>query len=506
MVEAEETPDTVDPLDRPLPSVDMRLLRDERRSLRMKQALLGAGALLLVSGGTVAAVVVSGGEPDEENTGDDMSTGTVPFFDGEEHPEVTESDVEPDADDDPGDGSAAPEPVAEPGRPTVPGAVSRITREFGQARGFRDALTRAGVESEEYSELERALTDVMDFRRCRPEDRMVFERDTDGNLVLFEYRGGSATEYYRARRSGVGGLVGEKVEIPVETIRVARGGVIRTSLGAAVVDLGFQRSLVGTLVSVFERKANFGTDARTGDTFRLIVEEERINGRFHRYGNVLAMQYNGQRTGELFAFWYQPSSRQPGDYYDETGRSMHGGWLRTPLRYDRISSHFNPNRMHPILRRVVPHNGTDYAAGTGTPVWAAADGTVTFAGVRGANGNLVTIRHADGYDSSYAHLHRIERGIRNGVEVEQRQLIGYVGSTGRSTGPHLHFGLKHNGRFIDPLDIINGPGRMMAAGHLGAYRTHVRRMSRQLGEIDAGAPDPEHREQASEPAEDEPLD
>ncbi|MEM9191037.1 MAG: M23 family metallopeptidase [Myxococcota bacterium] len=365
-----------------------------------------------------------------------------------------------------------------------------MTRRFGQARGFRDAIVRAGVDGEQYGELETALRDVMDFRRCRPEDRMVFERDSAGHLVLFEYRGGSATEYYRARRNGTGTLVGERVEIPVETTRIARGGVVQSSLGEAIVDLGFRRSLVGTFVSVFERKANFTTDARSGDTFRLIVEEQRINGNFHRYGEILAMQYNGQRTGTLYAFWYEPSRSDRGDYYDETGRSMHGGWLRTPLRYDRISSPFNPRRMHPILRRIVPHNGVDYAAGTGTPVWAAASGTVTFAGFKGANGNLVSIRHADNYSSHYAHLHRIERGIRNGTNVDQRQLIGYVGTTGRSTGPHLHFGLKRNGMFVDPLEVINGPGRMMSPGLLGPYRTHVRRLTNQLERIDTGAADP----------------
>ena len=139
--------------------------------------------------------------------------------------------------------------------------------------------------------------------------------------------------------------------------------------------------------------------------------------------------------------------------------------------------------MHPILRRVVPHNGVDYAASTGTPVWAAAEGTVTFAGVRGANGNLVSIEHADGYSTHYAHLHRITPGITRGVEVQQRQRIGQVGSTGRSTGPHLHFGLKRRGRFIDPIPEINGPGRPMPAPDLRRYRVHMQGLLRALSAI-----------------------
>jgi hypothetical protein len=129
--------------------------------------------------------------------------------------------------------------------------------------------------------------------------------------------------------------------------------------------------------------------------------------------------------------------------------------------------------MHPILRRIVPHNGVDFAAATGTTLWAAADGEISWAGPKGANGNLVSIRHANGYESHYAHMHRIQRGIAVGVEVRQRQVIGSVGTTGRSTGPHLHFGLKHNGRFVDPLPVLNGPGQLLPAGQLAGY-PHLR--------------------------------
>src|SRR5690606_30707078 len=151
-----------------------------------------------------------------------------------------------------------------------------------------------------------------------------------------------------------------------------------------------------------------------------------------------------------------------------------------------ISSPFDPRRMHPVLRRIHPHNGVDYAAGTGTPVWAAAEGTVTFVGPRGANGNLVSLRHANGYESHYAHLSRFASGLSRGDAVTQRQVIGYVGSTGRSTGPHLHFGLKRNGRFVDPQAELNGPGRMMPAAFLGRYRGLVRQLRTELEAIPVG--------------------
>jgi murein DD-endopeptidase MepM/ murein hydrolase activator NlpD len=461
---------------RPLPSVSIPLLRADRRAQRVRHlAIAAAGGVLTLIGLVVLIWWLATGETTaDERAGAEGETETetavhVPSL-GREPP--------------------VPEPhLAESDEPARPAFDSnRVERAFGQARGFRDALTLAGLAREEAGEIEEAMNGVMDFRRCRPEDRMVFERDLGGGLVRFEYHGSSATEYYQALREGAS-LRGERVEIPVERSTIRVGGVVTTSIGEALAAQGLGRSLVGAITEAFDGRANFATDTRRGDAFRLIVTEERIEGRFLRYGHIAAIEYVGQRTGTLRAFWFEEHRGEGGEFFDESGRSVQGGWLRTPVRYDRISSRFDPRRMHPILRRVVPHNGVDYAAGVGTPVWAAASGTVTFAGERGANGNLVSIRHEGGYETFYAHLSRIERGIEPGDEVERRQVIGYVGSTGRSTGPHLHFGLKRNGAFVDPLEQINGPGRMMSAGPLGRFRTEARRLSRELGAIDVEIPD-----------------
>ncbi len=486
---------------RPLPSVDMALLPEQRRAVRARWLMVAGGAVLLVGGGVASSLLF----------GDDASDGDR-GHEAEAPPPEQESGAEPVAvADEPPDAGAAGGGVPAEEEPKSLGAASRVEHAFGQARGFRDALVKAGFDREEQQELEEALADVLDFRRCRPQDRMVVERDSNGALLLFEYHGASATSFVQATRDARGALRGEEVEIPVERVRLARGGTVRTSIGDALDALGLGRSLVGTYVGVWEGKVNFSRDTRTGDTFKIIVDEERIDGELLRYGTVHAVEYVGERTGELRAFWYEPRESE-GDFYDETGRSVHGGWLRTPLRYDHISSQFNPRRRHPILRRIVPHNGVDYAAGTGTPVWAAAEGTVTFAGYRGANGNLVSIRHADGYESHYAHPSRIERGIESGTAVRQRQVIGYVGSTGRSTGPHLHFGLERHGRFLDPVEAMNGPGRMMPAAALPGFRQLVRRLRRELDRIDVGAgarvpaPAPPEPEPEPEEPEDLPMD
>jgi murein DD-endopeptidase MepM/ murein hydrolase activator NlpD len=458
----------------------MPLLREQRRASRFKHAALGAGAFLVLGGGATTWIAMAMGPPD---------SGSAPVADAPPAPTVTPAVAEAASFD---AGLEAPDPVLgerpiDDLTPTSIGAVVRTLHDFGNAPGFRPALMQAGTTADEYAELEAALEDVMDFRRCRPQDRLVFERDGDGTILLFEYHGGSATEYYQATRDERGELRGGRVEIPVERRRLAVGGTVRTSLGDAVVGAGLGRGVVGAILAAFEGKANFSSDTRTGDTFRVVLDEERIDGELLRYGTIHAVEYRGQHTGHLRAFHFASRPSERGEYYDEEGRELQGGWLRTPVRYDRISSPFDPQRMHPILRRVRPHNGVDYAAGTGTPVRAAAEGTITFAGVKGANGNLVSIRHANGHETFYAHLSRIERGMSPGTRVEQLQLIGAVGSTGRSTGPHLHFGLKRNGRFIDPLEQINGPGRILPASALERFRPRMQALQRELDAIDVDA-------------------
>jgi murein DD-endopeptidase MepM/ murein hydrolase activator NlpD len=501
----EETPAEEDPLHRPLPSVDMPLLRHQRRDVRLRQVALVAAAVAVTAAAVVAFVVLDFGSAGatEESAPPDEESASLPA-----DVDAGAAEAEDAAADETAAAEPAPPPDPENGEPTALGAVSRDVTRFGNSRGFRDAMIAAGASAEEYDELEDALEDVMDFRRCRPEDILVFERDTDGDLVLFEYRG-SSVEYYQVTRARNGDLRGEKVEVPIETRRVAAGGRVQTSLGAAFEEAGLGRALIGRFIEAFEGKVNFNTQARQGDTFRIIAEEERINGEFYGWGTVHAAEYVGERAGELRAFWFVPQGDDEGQFFEEDGRAVRGGWLRTPVQYDRISSRFDLRRMHPILHRIHPHTGVDYAAGSGTPVWAAADGTVTFIGPRGANGNLVALRHANGYESFYAHLSRFARGLSRGDTVEQRQVIGYVGSTGRSTGPHLHFGLKRNGTLVDPLEEINGPGRMMARRNRGRYRAHVNRLKRELARIEVGgspAGDSGGGSRSDEGSAEEPMD
>jgi murein DD-endopeptidase MepM/ murein hydrolase activator NlpD len=449
---------------RPLPSINMALLPEELRARRARRMVVstiaGAGVLGALLFWIARSLIPQAWASVEDAPGTQEAKPAADL--GMQDAIVSRA---PDA-------GAQQEAIAEPSLgPLQSRPNARYETLFGPVPSFRGALLNAGLEPDESEEIERALEHIVDFRRCRPEHKLVFERDENAELKHFEYHP-SPTEFVEVTRSESGAYRAEEIRVQVERIPIARAASVTTSIGDALVTLGLPAGLAVFFVEAFEGRVNFPLQARKGDVFRMIVDEERVRGELLRYGRVHALEYDGQRTGKVQAFYFETSNAR-GQFYDDTGRAMQGGWLRTPLRYERLSSRFNPRRFHPILRRMVPHLGVDYAAPTGTPVWSAADGRVKFAGRKGPNGNLVVIRHGGGFETAYAHLHRIRSGVRPGKHVKQRELIGYVGSTGRSTGPHLHFGLEKHGRFTDPLRELNGPGLRMPARDLPAYKETV---------------------------------
>jgi murein DD-endopeptidase MepM/ murein hydrolase activator NlpD len=518
------TPDEEDiPLrHRPLPSVDIALLPHELRAVRMQRRAIGGAALgvilialALAYGKAVWAHLQTAREPNAWAQGESGSDNEAiaPGSATDAGSKAIVTALPPVAAAQTHRGASTPEPAPATTKPSASGssvsdgALTRVEAKFGPAKSFRDALIQGGATSGEANELIIALQKLVDFRRGKPEDRFVFERDSDKQLHAFEYRAG-ITEVYRAVRGESGTLRGLRVEIPIEKRRLAKGTYIAGSLGHSLTALGLGPSMAGIVTEAFDAKLSFTKDTRTGDSVKLILDEEYVDGAFLRYGVVHAIEYASERAGKLQAFWFEPD-RNSGEFYDTTGRALHGGWLRTPVRYDHISSPFDLKRRHPILKRIMPHLGIDYSAGTGTTVWAAADGVVTFAGPRGANGNLVSLKHANGYESHYAHLWKIGGGIKPGVKVKQRQVLGFVGSTGRSTGPHLHFAVKRNGHFLDPAGLLNGPGEPLTPALQPRFRAAAQHLRAELERI-ALAPAPstegDPTAKSDDTADDEDLD
>jgi murein DD-endopeptidase MepM/ murein hydrolase activator NlpD len=247
------------------------------------------------------------------------------------------------------------------------------------------------------------------------------------------------------------GIRTEKDPVQIVRHRCLIRGTLSSSLSEDIHALGAGDALVAAFADIFAWDINFFLDPRKGDRFEMIFERVYAEGRCTGYGAVLAAAYYGH-CGTYYAFGMRDGDGRM-SYYDENGKSVQKQFLKAPLRYSRISSRFSYHRKHPILGIVRPHLGVDYAAPVGTPVYAAADGTVRFCGIDGGFGKIVRIDHGAAYETSYGHLHTFGKSIRKGTRVRQGDCIGTVGSTGLATGPHLDYRFRISGRFVDPLTL-----------------------------------------------------
>jgi murein DD-endopeptidase MepM/ murein hydrolase activator NlpD len=312
------------------------------------------------------------------------------------------------------------------------------------------ALRGAGVDPVLVDQIARGLRPVFDFRRARPGDFYALIRDDAGALLSFEYQRGRG-EVYRLDRDPDGKLVAKKELAPLERRVLQLGGVVQGSLFTSLVDLGERPELVHALTDIFLWDFDFSTQSRSGDEFRMVFEKFFDKDGFVRYGRVLAAEYRASKR-TFVAVWFEDEQGH-GGYFTPEGMSVRRAFLKAPVKYSRISSRYTKARLHPILHTRRPHEGVDYAAPVGTPVWSVANGQVIYAGWSGGFGRLIKVKHTNGYISFYGHLSRYAKGLHVGQSVSQKELIGFVGMTGLATGPHLDFRLQRNGRFFDPLSV-----------------------------------------------------
>lgn len=296
-----------------------------------------------------------------------------------------------------------------------------------------------------------AMARVFSLRAFREGQPYVILTDPDsGRMRRFEY------EINDLRRLVVEGMdkpAARLEDIEYETSLERAEGVIDENLFQAVADIGENPQLALRLVNLFGSEINFIRDIQEGDSFAVLIEKRHRNGDYRGYGRILAARFTCR--GETFeAFLHHDDSGRP-NYYNAKGENLKKTLLQAPLSVTRLTSSFSHSRKHPILGLRRPHLGVDYGAPTGTPVKAVGEGVVTEKGWNGGYGNQIIIKHEAGLESMYAHLSGFARGLREGQKVRQGQVIGFVGSTGLSTGPHLDFRLRQKGRFIDPTKAIN---------------------------------------------------
>ncbi|MFT6202223.1 MAG: murein DD-endopeptidase MepM/ murein hydrolase activator NlpD [Candidatus Endobugula sp.] len=309
-------------------------------------------------------------------------------------------------------------------------------------------FNRAGLSDSALHQFLSSNKNAAALKRIYPGQKIEFNI-TDGELVGLRYQKNRLNHVEFTKTDG--GFVDTSVDITPDTRIAYREATIINSLFLAGTDVGLEQSSIMELANMFGWDIDFALDIRANDSFKVLYEERFINGERIGNGPILAAEFTNQNKTFKAVRYTDPEGNT--SYYTPEGKSMKKAFLRTPVDFARISSHFNLKRKHPILNRIRAHKGTDYAAPTGTPIKAAGNGKVGFAGTKGGYGRTVVLRHGQSYKTLYAHMHRYGKGISTGVRVKQGQIIGYVGKSGLATGPHLHYEFYKNGVVRNPVRV-----------------------------------------------------
>ena len=376
-------------------------------------------------------------------------------------------------------GAAYSEKNKKPDKATLPPPANMgfddgsLSGQFGPNEALSTVLAREGFGSSAGA-ITAALSRLVDPRLIRAGEHYDVDRDEEGTPQGFEYVPTPVLRYLVSQKPD-GAWQAEKQEKPL-TIKTAQAsGTVEYSLYDSVAKAGEAGALVALIVDLFAWDINFYTDTRPGDTWKVIVEKQYLGDQFYKYGRLLAAEYSG-KNGPFRGFYWNPRGEHgQGKYYDDKAQALAKSMLKTPLRFVRISSKFDPKRFHPILHRIKAHLGVDYAAPIGTPVWAPTAGKLVQADFQKGSGNTIAINHGNGLVTRYYHLSRFAKGLKVGKQVAQKQTIGYVGNTGLSTGPHLHFSMVKNGKYIDPAQegIKRDPPPANRAAFLQAIKPRV---------------------------------
>ena len=328
---------------------------------------------------------------------------------------------------------------------------------------------REGISAQELQSVLESDRLAQRLKHIYPGQKLLFERQEDGTLMRLVYSPVPLESLAFVRR-GSSFEVTEIAHQPEIQTKVLHG-LIDHSLFVASQRIGLDDETTMRLAQIFQWDIDFVLDIRKGDEFDIVVEELHLNGDFVGYGNILAAKFVNQNDSYL-AIRYVDRDGAAG-YFNPTGESMKKAFLRAPLEFTRISSNFNMKRVHPLWNRTMPHRGIDYVAPVGTPVLAAGTGQVRVAGHTNANGNYVVIGHGSEFETKYLHLSKFGPLTKRGQRVNQGDIIGYVGSTGWATGPHLHYEFLVNGKHRNPRTVPLPKSNPINKGEFKRFQTHM---------------------------------
>jgi murein DD-endopeptidase MepM/ murein hydrolase activator NlpD len=368
-----------------------------------------------------------------------------------------------------------PEPIA-----VVPVYMDMILAEasemkvrIGSGDFFAGVLERSGVNAREAAQLVADIRPVYDLASIHS-GRTLTLYFAGGKLRNFVYAI-DRDRYLEVGNDGQGKFRGRVMAVPYEVRREVARIRIDNSLYESTEASGEKLELFEPLSQIFEYDVDFNRDIQPGDSISAVVDKKYLNGKLAAYGDILAAEL--VNNGKIIRIVRYPGPAGSMGYYLPDGRSTKRQFLRCPLPFIRVTSRFGM-RQHPVLGFSARHNGTDFAAPFGTMVRATGSGVISARGGDRGRGNFVSIRHANGFASNYYHLQRFAAGLRAGQRVEQGQVVGYVGSTGLSTGPHLHYGLLKNGRFLNPLRLQSPSVAPLPTPVMGDFRKYCEQVCR----------------------------
>ena len=338
--------------------------------------------------------------------------------------------------------------------------------ELKEGESLGSELRKRGIAPAVVHLITRQIRPYFDFRRSRPGHRYRIALDGEGDVVDFRYSTSIEESIHLYRDGETHAVREERAELQRRAVILA--GHIDTSLYEAVQTLGEDPQLADDFAQIFAWDIDFTRNVKSGDVFRILYErlyltDDDAEEVYIRPGRILAARYQGA-VGEHSAVYFEFDEGH-GGYFRPDGTSIEGAFLLAPLRYSRITSRYGNARRHPILNVTRRHPGIDYAAAEGTQLWSIADGTVIYRGWAGASGNLVKVRHVNGYVSHYAHLSRFADSLQIGGKVHQKEVIGYVGRTGLATGSHVCFRVTKNGRYVNPISIRSPVSKAITPEH-----------------------------------------
>lgn len=326
-----------------------------------------------------------------------------------------------------------------------------ISVEIQPGDKLAQVFKQAGLNVQQLNKVLALGGEAAKLARLYPGKTLKIKMGAEGRLQELLYNITPTRTLHIMEQGGAANFMANTVEHPLER-RIARAaGTIRSSLYLAGQKAGLPDTLTMELANIFGWDIDFATDVQRGDNFTVLYEEFYAQGEKVRAGEILAAEFtNGDKTLQAIRF---NDGKGHASYYTPDGMGMRKAFLRTPVEFSRISSGFSLGRRHPLLNHIRSHKGVDYAAPTGTPVKAAGDGTVSFAGNKSGYGKTVILQHGRQYSTLYAHLSRYPKGLNEGDRVGQGQVIGYVGQSGLATGPHLHYEFRVNDQHRNPLTL-----------------------------------------------------